>query len=163
MNRVIWAVKQRWLIFSMTTFVCLSLFLYDDLFVFEIIALFLFVFFIVRYIAHRLLVHRTPLILFNNEAEILSDYAAFCIEDRTLNGRLIITNLRITFIVDDGGKSQYDFFIHVGYPAFRLHSEFTKRSVLRLESPKISVRIQNARIWIILIDKLMKSKKEAQE
>lgn len=64
----------------------------------------------------------TPIILYSGvEKEIISDNASINYKGSKKSGRLILTNMRLTFIVENKGKTQWDYFfpslsnIEIGY------------------------------------------------
>lgn len=54
---------------------------------------------------------RTHLLMSLDEEEVVSEMAQIITHGTKLQGRLILTNKRISFVSNDLGKSQYDFFL----------------------------------------------------
>ena len=79
-------------------------------FIFNFLILIL-VFLVVVQLYNTELKQKTPLQLKPSEIEIMSDRAQIIANGDKLGGRIILTNERLSFIANNRGKTQFDFFL----------------------------------------------------
>ena len=99
----------------------------------------------------------TPLIMRPNEYEIASDIA-FVILNKKKSGRLILTNHRLSFITNDRGRSQYDFFLNELGTTPEIIYRLGIPSRIKLKNEKTSFQVIFPRYWKKQMNKIINAK-----
>lgn len=89
----------------------------------------------------------TNLLLLQDEEEILSDSAVLSTSNWTEKGRVILTNERLSFIVNNRGKSQYDFYFKDFKGEFEIVKKFGVPVQLKIPNKAIYIKVNFPKLW----------------
>ncbi|MDD2797562.1 MAG: hypothetical protein PHV20_03120 [Bacteroidales bacterium] len=87
------------------------------------------------------------MLLLQDEEEILSDSAVLSTSNWTEKGRVILTNERLSFIVNNRGKSQYDFYFKDFKGEFEIVKKFGVPVQLKIPNKAIYIKVNFPKLW----------------
>ena len=90
---------------------------------------------------------KTPLQLNPKEVEILSDSAQIISHGNKLGGRIILTNKRLSFIANNRGKTQFDFFLINPDAQIKIMYSYGIPSKIKIPNEDIYIKVKFPYWW----------------
>ena len=90
----------------------------------------------------------TPLLRYSTENEIVSDTAKLRINKHALTGRVVLTQRRLSFVSNNRGRSQFDFFFADPNFEIKLIKRFGIPYKLKFTQQDISLKVKFPRFWV---------------
>jgi hypothetical protein len=90
---------------------------------------------------------KTPLLRYSDEEEIASDTAQLTTKKLTVSGRMILTPRRLSFICNNRGKAQYDFYFKDPTSEIMVIYRFGVPFKIKIPNQDITLTVEFPHFW----------------